>query len=117
MPAPFQSSAVPRPGGYADIDPQTLSRHLGAVRLFDVREPHEYNDALGHVQGARLVPLATVPGALGAEERQGPVVMICRSGGRSARAAMAMAQAGFTEVYNLAGGMMGWNAAGLPVQR
>lgn len=115
MSTPLRST--PRPGGYSDLDPQEAHKNLGALRIVDVREPHEFNDALGHVAGATLAPLGSIPGALRDWDHDSALLVICRSGGRSARASIALAQAGFGQVYNLAGGMMGWNAAGLPVLR
>jgi len=83
----------------------------GAI-LLDVRESHEWQ--AGHAQGARHIPL----GQLGQRMRElpggRPVIAVCRSGARSARAASLLAGQG-REVSNLRGGMRGWAAAGLPV--
>ena len=83
----------------------------GAI-LLDVRESHEWQ--AGHAQGARHIPL----GQLGQRMRElpggRPVIAVCRSGARSARAASLLAGQG-REVSNLRGGMRGWVAGGLPV--
>jgi len=86
--------------------------------LLDVREPEEFVGELGHVKGALHVPLDVLQrrlpklaGYLGRE-----VVVICRSGARSATAAAILHQAGFGHVRNLAGGMLEWNARRLPVE-
>lgn len=105
------------PEGYRDLDPAALFAYAGEVALVDVREPHEFTGELGHVTGSRLVPLATVVDAAHAWPRDEELVLICRSGNRSGRAAAALAAAGFTRVMNLAGGMLAWNAAGLPIER
>jgi rhodanese-related sulfurtransferase len=80
--------------------------------LLDVREDDEWD--AGHVSGARHIPL----GQLGARADEVPqdqlVYVICRSGGRSARAAQALAGAGW-RVVNVAGGMQDWAAAGRPM--
>jgi rhodanese-related sulfurtransferase len=80
--------------------------------LLDVREPHEW--AAGHAQGARHIPL----GQLGQRQRElragRPIITVCRSGGRSARAASLLAGQG-REVANLRGGMRAWAAIDLPV--
>ena len=55
--------------------------------------------------------------AAGAWDRSAPLVLICRSGGRSAKAALALMALGFTQVASLRGGMLGWNAMRLPVER
>lgn len=113
--SPFERGRPTR-GGYRDVGPAEALAARGAVRLVDVREPHEYTGD-GHIAGAELVPLATLSGAMRAWPRERDVIVICRSGGRSARAAEAMVAAGFARVMNLAGGMLAYQAAGLPVER
>ena len=76
----------------------------------DVREPDEFNGALGHVPGARLVPLGSIPGRAGELSKERPVVTVCRSGARSAQASVLLRKAGFEKVANLAGGMLRWRA-------
>jgi rhodanese-related sulfurtransferase len=85
--------------------------------LLDVREPDEYRGELGHVAAAALVPLATLPAAARGLPRDRPIVAICRSGGRSGRAAIELAALGFSRVASLRGGMTAWNARGLPIER
>ncbi len=69
----------------SEITVDELSELLpSGVRLIDVREPDEYDEA--HVPGAVLVPLATVPDNLDAFRGDGPSYVICKSGGRSRRA-------------------------------
>lgn len=85
----------------------------GAVVLLDVREDDEW--AAGHAPGATHVPLARVAGAAG-ELRGQQVLTVCRSGGRSTKAAKALAEVG-VEVRNVVGGMSAWAVAGLPVVR
>ena len=109
--------ATPAPGGYRDVSPAATVAARGAARLIDVREPHEYTGELGHVPGSELVPLSTVAAAARAWERERDVILICRSGARSGRAAEALVAAGFARVMNMAGGMLAYNAAGLPVER
>lgn len=82
----------------------------GAV-LLDVREADEW--AAGHAPGATHVPLAQVAGAAG-DLRGQQVLTVCRSGGRSSKAAAALAEAG-VDVRNVSGGMSAWAAEGLPV--
>jgi sulfur dioxygenase len=103
--------------GYRDIDVATLAELRESVTLIDVREQHEFVGELGHVPGSRLVPLATVLDAARDWPRDDDMVMICRSGNRSGRAAQALAGIGFSRVMNLTGGMLAWNAAGLPIEK
>ena len=79
------------------------------VRLIDVREPNEYDDA--HVPGAVLVPLGTVPDQVDAFRGDGPTYVICRSGARSMRACEFVAEHG-VEVVNVAGGTTAWLESG-----
>ncbi|MET0325634.1 MAG: NTP transferase domain-containing protein [Ilumatobacteraceae bacterium] len=87
------------------------------ARVIDVREPDEYVD--GHVPGAILVPLATVPDNLEAFRGDGPTYVICKSGGRSRRACDFVDAQGLdgVEVVNVEGGTGGWIASGREVVR
>jgi rhodanese-related sulfurtransferase len=82
------------------------------AKVIDVREPHEYAD--GHVPGAELIPLASVPAQLERFAGDGPTYVICRSGARSMRACELAADAGH-EVINVTGGIMAWIATGFDV--
>ena len=72
------------------------------VQLVDVREPEE--TAAASVPGVTLIPLGQLPERLGDSTR--PVALLCRSGGRSGKAAEFLVAQGFTDVTNLVGGMM-----------
>lgn len=116
LPPDLLASARPHPAGFSDLSVAAAAQHLPAFRVVDVREPSEFTGPLGHVAGAELVPLATVPDLaeeLAADSR--PLLLVCRSGGRSAHAAAFLAEQGATDLFNLAGGMIAWNEAGLPV--
>lgn len=113
----LETHGFAQPGGFYDLDVGAAAEHLAEVELIDVREPDEFTGPLGHVAGARLVPLGTVPSALAGLDKGKAYLMICKSGGRSGRAAAWMKQNGFQRVFNLAGGMMAWNGSGLPVER
>ena len=83
----------------------------GEVVMIDVRTDVEF--AQGAIQGAKHLPLHMLPLMADQLENEKPVVMICRSGARSAQACAFLAQRGFNNVYNLRGGVMGWAQAGL----
>jgi glyoxylase-like metal-dependent hydrolase (beta-lactamase superfamily II)/rhodanese-related sulfurtransferase len=110
-------SQAPEDQPFTNVDPPYLVTHHHEVSLVDVREPQEFTGELGHVPGAQLVPLATLLDAARTWDRDREIVLMCRSGGRSARAATDLAKQGFRHLYNLRGGMLAWNQAHLPVER
>ena len=110
-------NSVAHADGFRDVDPQTLHAHLGEARLVDVREPSEFNGPLGHVPGAELVPLATIATAARDWPHDDEIVVVCRSGGRSAQAARQLVALGFKRVINVRGGMLAYNSASLRVER
>ncbi len=86
-------------------------------RIIDVREPDEFSGELGHLPGAELVPLATVAEVAASWPRTERIVVVCRSGGRSARAARQLVELGFERVFNLSGGMLAANEAKVAIER
>ena len=90
------------------------ARQAAGATLVDVREPDEHEEV--RAEGVVLVPLAEVPDRLAELPRHTPLLLICRSGIRSLRAAEYLAQRGF-DVANVAGGTLAWVDAGLPVER
>jgi glyoxylase-like metal-dependent hydrolase (beta-lactamase superfamily II)/rhodanese-related sulfurtransferase len=102
--------------GIWEIQPAALEEHAERIQIVDVREPDEYDGSLGHIHGAKLIPLGSLAARAGELARDRPVVAVCRSGARSAQASVLLQRAGFTEVANLAGGMLRWRAEGLPVE-
>jgi glyoxylase-like metal-dependent hydrolase (beta-lactamase superfamily II)/rhodanese-related sulfurtransferase len=111
--APIETSA----GGIPEIAPEWVAAHAGAAMLVDVREHDELAGELGHVPGALHVPLATVEAAARSWDRHAPIVVVCRSGGRSAKAALQLRALGFERVASMRGGMTAWNARRLPTAR
>lgn len=82
--------------------------------LIDVRQYPEF--AAGHLRGARLLPLDELPKRLHEIDQDRPVVLMCRSGKRSAQARSILAGAGFAQVSELEGGVQAWQQAGLPLE-
>jgi len=103
-------------GGLWNITPVSLTEVAQRVQIVDVREPAEFSGGLGHIAGARLLPLGELQARIGELSADRPVVTVCRSGARSARAAAMLLKAGITDVANLAGGMLRWRAEGGAVQ-
>ncbi|MBV9496698.1 MAG: molybdopterin-synthase adenylyltransferase MoeB [Acidobacteria bacterium] len=89
-----------------DITPTQLKDRLAEVTLVDVREPYEWE--VSHLENAIHIPLAQVPQRIGEIPRDKEIVMICRSGGRSARAQQFLQQMGYERVLNLVGGLKAW---------
>ncbi len=84
--------------------------------LLDVSEPAEF--AAGHPVGARSVPFGTLESSgLLPKNKALPVVVVCPTGARSARAAAKLQQLGFAKASALAGGLRAWREANLPVER
>ena len=88
-------------------------RDDGALVL-DVREPAEWAD--GHVPGATLIPLGDLASRLDDLGRDRPIVVVCRTGNRSAQGRDILLGAGFPAVTSLDGGMTDWAAAGMPME-
>jgi glyoxylase-like metal-dependent hydrolase (beta-lactamase superfamily II)/rhodanese-related sulfurtransferase len=104
-------------GGIPEVAPEWVALHGREVRVIDVREPDELIGELGHIAGAEPLPLAQVPGPLEAAPRDHPIVFVCRSGGRSGKAALSLARLGFEQVASMRGGMRAWNQRRYPVIR
>jgi adenylyltransferase/sulfurtransferase len=97
--------------GIPQVSVEELKRKLDAkedIFVLDVREPHEYQIAN---LGATLIPLGDVERRVSelAAQKDREVVVHCRSGGRSQKAALMLKNAGFTNVSNLAGGIGAWS--------
>jgi rhodanese-related sulfurtransferase len=90
--------------------------HKNAVVL-DVREPGEYD--AGHVLNSKLIPLGKLKERMGELEKykDQPIVVVCRSGNRSGTACFILGKQGFSQVYNLTGGVQAWQKANLPLEK
>jgi rhodanese-related sulfurtransferase len=99
----------------SDYSPQQVAELLARreIDLIDVRARHEHE--AGRIAGGRLIELQELSGAAQSLDPQRPIVFYCRTGSRSAMAADAFARAGF-DVHNMAGGLIEWTAAGLPIE-
>lgn len=103
--------------GFKEVTVQQAQEMLdkGEAVLIDVREPAEYAEV--HAKNARLMPLSTFPQHLGEIPQDKEVLLICRSGGRSAQASMIATQAGLKGINNVQGGTLGWVQAKLPTEK
>jgi molybdopterin/thiamine biosynthesis adenylyltransferase/rhodanese-related sulfurtransferase len=102
--------AAPEDEAVPEIAPAELAERLRRdddIDLIDVREPHEWE--IARIPGARLIPLAAVPDAIGVLDPAREIVVHCKGGVRSAKAVRQLRAAGFTRVWNLAGGITRWS--------
>lgn len=92
------------------IDVETLQNKLEneEITLLDVREVSEYEG--GHIEGAVNAPLSSLDANQLSYPKDEPIYVICRSGNRSAQAASQLQDAGYTEIYDVSGGMMAWES-------
>ena len=110
--------AQPQTHGFTELAPEEASQRP-ELTVVDARRPDELLGELGHIPGALHLPLELLlhqgpPAHLPADL---PLLLVCRSGARSARAAMMLGAWGFSNLHNLTGGMIAWNGALLPVSR
>ncbi len=100
------------------VNAAVMLLNKGDVLALDVREDKELNDA-GMIKGARHITLGQLSSKMAELDKfkQKPVLVYCRSGSRSGHACQLLTKAGFEDVYNLAGGVMAWESANLPLSK
>lgn len=97
-----------------DVDPAAAQDLIAAGwRVLDVRTDAEWDD--GHIAGSQHVPMDRVVAEIG-DHLDHPLLVVCASGGRSTRVTQYLVLQGL-EAVNLDGGLLAWEAAGLPVER
>ena len=102
-----------------DLHVNDAAQLLDEFTVLDVRQPEELLGELGYIADSYNVPLnqllaGDLPVSIDADA---PLLVVCHSGARSAYAASALISLGFSRVHNLSGGMVAWNACGLPTAR
>jgi adenylyltransferase/sulfurtransferase len=103
-------AAAPASAELPSLTPAELAARLERgddLDLIDVREPREWQ--IARIDGARLIPLGTLAGAIPALDRARDIVVHCKGGTRSAQAVRQLRDAGFTRVWNLEGGISRWS--------
>ncbi len=98
------------------LEPRDAWESLAAFdSIIDVRRPDEFNAELGHIQGAELMTIDdSFADRLALLPKNSSYLFVCRSGGRSARAARIAIDMGFLHVTNMVGGMLKWKEQELP---
>jgi rhodanese-related sulfurtransferase len=102
----------------SDVAPEELAQRLSAgepLRVLDVRDPSEFEAE--HIGGSSPFPLSLLRGHAGSLDRERPVVLVCRTGRRSAEGLRLLREAGMTNATQLSGGLEAWKRAKLPVER
>jgi len=103
----------PSPGGVPEVSPAWVQANGCHVRVVDVREPEELEG--GHIPGVAHVPLGDLARVASRWSPREPVVLVCRSGRRSARGVHLLEALGFDRAASMTGGMLGWTAAERPL--
>ena len=93
-------------------DARAMIQSSPNLLVVDVRTPEEY--AQGHLAGAVNISLSDLPLRIGSLDPNRPILVYCRTGHRSAQASAILVNAGFTQVYNMAGGITAWINSGYP---
>lgn len=89
---------------------QAAAKRQAGVFILDVRQPEEWADA--HIPGSTLIPLGDLESRINEVPKDQEIVVVCRSGNRSAQGRDILKQAGFTQVTSMAGGLNEWKAEG-----
>lgn len=92
------------------VEEAVAKRDAGAFVL-DVRQPEEWNEF--HVPDSTLIPLAELASRVDELPKDQEIVIVCRSGNRSAQGRDILLDAGFTQVTSMAGGLTQWRAGGI----
>jgi rhodanese-related sulfurtransferase len=104
--------------GDAAVSPAEAARlikHQKDLQLIDVRTQAEFAD--GHLAGARLIPVQEIAQRLAEIDKQKPVLLYCHTGLKSGKALTILQDHGYPQAKHLEGGLMAWQAAGLPVTK
>ncbi|MFC3107875.1 rhodanese-like domain-containing protein [Undibacterium arcticum] len=106
--------SLQRRGSTLSLLQATQLINKGRTTILDVREPAEF--ASGHLRDAKNIPLVELPNRIGELEKSKakPLIVVCQTGTRSAKAEAQLKKAGFAEVSCLGGGLAAWQAQGLP---
>jgi rhodanese-related sulfurtransferase len=104
---------APAEGGITVTEAAAMIKGKKDLQLIDVRTPDEFS--AGHLANAKSIPLQDIGSRLGEIDKSKPVLLYCRSGHRSGKALEILVGKGFTDARHMAGGIVAWQAAGLPV--
>lgn len=100
-----------------EISPKDTAAKLNdpQVKIVDIREPQEYPE--GRIEGITFIPMSQLGARLNElGDKDQALIMVCKSGGRSANITAQLLNLGYTNVTNMSGGMLAWMQAGLPTK-
>ena len=103
-------STQPNPSfpGVEDVTPEEVNQLRTSVRMIDVRRPDEWSGEFGHIPEAQHLILDALPMQISELDKEETIIFVCRSGNRSAQATQFAKENGFTDVFNMKGGMIAW---------
>lgn len=106
-------------GRASQMDPTAAIRLMNndSAIVLDVRETNDYKN--GHIKNAKNLPMSTFKSQLETlnKDKDKPILAYCRSGNVSGKACRLLKGSGFSNVHNLAGGLLGWQEANLPLTK
>jgi rhodanese-related sulfurtransferase len=109
------AAAAARPALPAEVSvAEAVTKREAGAFILDVRTPEEWNEF--HVPGSTLIPIDELPKRVAEVPKDQEVVVVCRSGNRSATGRDVLLKAGYPQVTSLAGGLTAWRSAGKPVE-
>ena len=111
----FMRSQASAEGAVKPDQAAVLIKDKKDLQLIDVRTASEY--AEGHLANAKLIPLQDLAQRLAEIDKSKPVLLYCRSGHRSGNALKVLQEKGYKNASHVEGGIIAWQAAGLPVAR
>ena len=111
----FMRSNASADGAVQSAQAATLIKDKKDLQLIDVRTASEY--AEGHLANAKLIPVQELAQRLAEIDKNKPVLLYCRSGHRSGNALKVLQENGYKNASHVEGGIIAWQAAGLPVTR
>jgi phage shock protein E len=100
---------------YIPVSEAKIKVDSGEFFILDVRTREEYDE--GHIANAILIPSTDISGRLDEVPKDMPILVYCQTSRRSAISSQVLADNGFSEVYNMEGGIVAWQNAGYPIQK
>lgn len=100
--------------GVPEVTAKQVFEGKDQLVVIDVRTAEEWSSELGYIEGAQLKTLGKdFEDYVSGLSKEQDIVVVCRSGRRSAAATLYLIEQGYSNTYNMQGGMIAWNEAGL----